>query len=651
MYKLWVPIYNRKWTEEHKEKLAGELSRLQPDLVLLTYARIICDEEKKRVEFETYCENKRFLEERGFAVGAWLAPTIGYGAPYCYDNNAPFTKIHSLAADGDFFPGAFCPLDEDFVAEFFSVLENIVKAGAKTVLFEDDYTLSGGKAFFDRIGCCCPRHMELLQKRLGETLTREQLHEWVYDHGENPRRQAWMDVMGQTLREFTGKVERFVHGLDPEVRVGLSANSSSFTIEGVGIDELARIVAGKHRPFLRLTGAPYWRNMPTFATNMEAERLQCQWCGDNIELIAEGDTYPRPRFLVSASELEIFDTVLRADGGPDGILKYMIDYNSSPTYETGYADRHLRNRELYEEIEKRFSKGTVEGVRVFENTAQLTGISFGKDHPVDQFSTYLPLVSQNFLCDNSIPTVYGASTGAALAFGENAKHLTPEMLAQGVILDAPAAKILLERGVDIGVDAMPPIAAPVAELFDGEMTACSFEREASFYRYVLKPGAKELGQFCLAGPGLGVIPPEGIDHCERFPSCYLYENEAGQRFMVYPFAAETVLTRGTWCVGLSRNYCRQKQLVESIEWLQKKPLPAVSLKNPFLYLLCKRDGNRLSVGLWNIFADEIIEPEILLDREYTSVDGYGCTGELDGTRLKLKNTIPPYGIALFTVME
>ncbi len=653
MYKVWVPLFNRKWTDEHKSKLLSELLRLQPDVVLLTYARIICDEEKKKAEFETYSENKRFLEENGYTVGAWLAPTIGYGAPYYYDNGAPFTRIHGLTGEDDIFVGSFCPLDEGFVSEFFSVLKNILDTDTKIIMFEDDYTLSGGKAFFPRLGCCCPKHMELLQQKLGEKITREQMCRYVVDCGENRYRQAWLDVMGDTLRSFTQKIEHFVHSIDKEVRIGLSANGSSFSAEGVSIAELARIVAGKNRPFLRITGAPYWRNLPTYATNIEAERLQCHWCGEGIELIAEGDTFPRPRHFVPASYLEIFDTVLRADGGTHGILKYVIDYNSSPTYETGYVDRHLRNGELYREIEKRFSFGKTEGLRIFENTALMEKITFGKDHPKDVFGIHMPLVSQNFTADNSIPVTYGESLGASLVFGENAKYITPEMLDRGVILDAPAAKILTDRGIDIGIEDITPVSMPVAEYFKtyNELTACSFEGEASFYRFSLKKNAREISRFYISGQGLGTIPSEGIENCDGFPACVLYENGQGQRFMIYSFAPETVIVRNGWNCGVFRNYCRQKQLADGIEWLQKKPLPALCLGNPFLYILCKRNGKKLSVGLWNIFPDEAIEPEIFLDKEYKTADFYGCDGVLEGRKIKINGTVQPYGIALFTVEE
>lgn len=122
-------------------------------------------------------------------------------------------------------------------------------------MFEDDYTLSGGKSVFPNLGCCCSNHMEILQKHLGENITHEQMRRYVLDCGENRYRQAWLDVMGETLRSFTQKIERFLHSIDKEVRIGLSANGSSFNVEG--------------------------------------------------------DTFPRPRHFVPSSYLKIFDTRIR----------------------------------------------------------------------------------------------------------------------------------------------------------------------------------------------------------------------------------------------------------------------------------------------------------------------------------------------------
>ncbi len=84
-----------------------------------------------------------------------------------------------------------------------------------------------------------------------------------------------------------------------------------------------------------MTGAPYWTNAVTLGPNIDAIRVQQYWCDDSIELLTEGDTYPRPRLWVPSSYLECYDMILRADGNSDGILKYMIDYTYNADYETG----------------------------------------------------------------------------------------------------------------------------------------------------------------------------------------------------------------------------------------------------------------------------------------------------------------------------
>ena len=81
MYQVWIPIFNRKWTEKQKKELIEQLRIAKVDLVLLTAGRILCSEEMRRAECEMFRENKEYMEAHGIKVGAWLAPTIGYGMP------------------------------------------------------------------------------------------------------------------------------------------------------------------------------------------------------------------------------------------------------------------------------------------------------------------------------------------------------------------------------------------------------------------------------------------------------------------------------------------------------------------------------------------------------------------------------------------
>ena len=96
--------------------------------------------------------------------------------------------------------------------------------------------------------------------------------------------------------------------------------------------------------------------------------MESAWCEDNdIEIMTEGDVYPRPRHRCPSSYLEGFDTALRTAETANGILKYAVSYTSSPEYENGYIDSHIKNKPIYDEID-RLSSGKKDcGVRIYES--------------------------------------------------------------------------------------------------------------------------------------------------------------------------------------------------------------------------------------------------------------------------------------------
>lgn len=655
MYNLWIPIFNRDFSTDELNKKIIELNRCKPQLILITFNRFLFDKEKLAAEKRQFCKTKEVFEKAGFKVGAWLFPTIGYGRPKNINEDVPFTHLTKI--NGEIIGDAYCPLDDDFTDGYCSLMKEIASTGVKVIMFEDDFTFTGGKTSPYVMSCCCERHMKLYEDMLGETVDSSKLDELVYHSGPNKYRKAWFNMQGEVLKNFCAKIDKETHSVYPDVRIGMSANASSYIQEGVAVDELARIIAGKNKPFIRLTGAPYWQTLPNYATNIEAIRIQTNWCKGDIELMTEGDTYPRPRYWVSANKLEIYDMILRADNKSHSILKYMIDYNSSADYETGYIDRHVKNEPAYKDIEKRFVGQSV-GLRIFETPEILKSITFNDDYPTTSYGEahYLPLISQQFATDNSLPVTYGESDGATLCFGENANYLSKEDLNNGVILDASAAKILFEKGIDIGIKGYKRATAPNAEAFKGlgEVVVSTTTSGSVFYSFDLKENATIDSIFLCTPAGLGVVPSViDTDKYDNYPACFKYENENGQRFMIYAFSAQTVLVSNKgWQTGVFRSYTRQQQLIDGIKWLQKgKGLPAILPKAPELYILCNRDGDSLSVGLWNIFSDEILNPEIILNDNFSSLDCFNCEGKIIGNKVKLNNPIPPYGHAFFTVKK
>lgn len=648
---------NNNYSEKQKNALVRELKKAGADTVFVVFDRIINNDGMLYKFQEKFIRNKNFLEENGFDVGAWLAPTIGYGGSGgVYGDNgaqAKYTVIKGV--NGQKVNGTFCPLDDNFVEDFLNTFRAVAKTGVKEILLEDDFALTGGKGIaYGLSACCCELHMKKLCEELGEELTVEDVYKKVFHGGKNKYRDAWIKVQGDTLRELAAKIEKAVHSVDSDIRIGMSANVASYDMECVELPELAKIIAGDTKPFIRLTGAPYWQNAKNLAANIETARVQARWC-EEIEVWSEGDTYPRPRYWIPSSYLEGFDMILRADGKCDGILKYMIDYNSSADYETGYIEAHCRNQKHYEEIDRRFSGKESVGLNLFEKMSLFEHRELGEDITIEQLEGrgHLPLMSQWFVTDNSIPVTYNGENCASLVFGENAKFLDEEKLKNGVILDAMGARFLYEKGIDIGIKGFKKAGKPVYETFltYDERTISTIEGDGAFYNFELKDNAEVLSMFTEGSPeGLATIADDGKNKNE-YPACFRYENEKGQKFMIYSFVPKRVFVVSGWQNGLFRNYCRQRQLADGIKWLQGKPLPAMSYKHPELYILCKKDEISMAVGLWNLFADSVFDPEIVLDGEYKSIDFYNCSGKLCGDKVRLDNDIMPYGFAFFTVTK
>ena len=656
MYRVCIPVNNKNYSEKEWKALIRELKKANTDTVFLIFHRILNNESQLSEMVDLFVENMNILQENGFKVGAWLAPTIGYGSTHWGDNGAEkiFTGITSF--DGILANGAFCPLDEKFEAEFLKLMKTLAKTGVKDILFEDDFNLGGGKRKAVLFSCCCKKHLELYSKLAGEEFTADKIREKVMSGGKNKYRDAFLKLMGDTLRDFSGKIEKAVHEVDRSIRIGISANASSYITEGVTISELAKIIAGSAKPFIRMTGAPYWQNCVTLGPNIDAIRVQEYWNDEDIELLTEGDTYPRPRFWVPSAHLECYDMILRAEGKSQGILKYMIDYNYNADYETGYVENHFRNQKHYEKLKELFKNKEPVGLNVFENQNLLEYEDFS-ENDVEQYRDKepLPLVSQWFLSDNSIPTSYGVKGLASCVFGANAHIVTEEILNDGVILDGEAAKILFEKGIDVGIRCFEKINNPMYENYieDEEYAPVILSRDGTFYDFSADGKAKILSEFIVkeASGGFSNVSPYDRSG-KRVPACYLYENAKGQRFMVYSFAAKTVCVKSQWAPGLFRNYYRQKQLAEGIEWLQKgKKLPAMCFKHPQVYILCKKDENSMIVGLWNIFADTIFAPEIELDAEYKKAEFYNCNGKLSGDKIILDTDILPYSFAVITLYK
>lgn len=654
MYKTIIPVMikNEKLCDE---KLALSLLDVGTDMLMLALPLVLCDADATAANKARADECIKFFGKYVIKCGLWLAPTLGYGngsAVVQGKTAADFVRKRVFdVRTGGTRDEAFCPSDKRFVAAFCECVSEYAKCDAECILLEDDFYLGNGD--FREAGCCCDLHLEELYRRSGRRFTPKELSETLVSNDKEIR-ELWQEIKKETMLGFVSSVRGALDKVKPTMRLGISANRVTFDLDGATLKDLATVSAGKTKPLARLTGAPYWETA-LLSSNIESVRLESFWLKNSgIETWTEGDTHPRPRLRVPAAYLECYDQILRADGETEGILKYMLEYTSSPLYDRGYVDFHIHNKPLYRDIEKYFSGKSAAGVNICEYRELICGRVYDEAEPSAGVARYAAInavvpPSLRMAKDNSLPTAYGAKGYASVIFGENGRYATAEDLKYGAVLDAKAALLLSERGIDVGFESAELTVPPTVEYFcDYDDRAlverATYDVEPKFYEFKLKKGAKTVSEFRYEDS----LSLQARDRISRapIPACYVYENADGQRFAVYTFVAMWACPYDVfspWVTGLFRSVYRQKQLNSVISRVMRAPLPAVCEGNPDLFVLCKKDRDGMTVGLWNLHADAVRNAVVTLDREYRRLNAtVGGTGELSGNAVKLTSEIKPY---------
>lgn len=631
MYKVSVPLIGVTAEEMGLEKHLENLKRLDAERVFIAIDKITLSDEKRLRQMKALKKCCDFFHAEGFEVGAW------FWAFWSDDKDTDFVRMKGV--DGRVSKQYICPSDKKYREAAAKFMKEVASCGVDLIQFDDDFRY----AILDcGLGCVCENHLAYVRNVLGEDISEKELIDKAFEGGRNKYRTAWQESKKYYFELFAKEMRAAVDEINKNIRISLCSCLSVWDVDGADAPTLSRILAGSAKPIVRLIGAPYWaatksRNIK-LQNIIEAERMERSWCGDDIEIMSEGDVYPRPRTNCPANYVEIFDTALRASGEFDGILKYDIDYNSNPDYEDGYIRKHEKNRALYKKIEKHFGDKKCCGVRVYERMKKFEDMilpeEFKSNKNVDQF---ICTPASKLLADNTIPTVYDGEGVFGVAFAENIEAVPHEAMKKGIVIDLRAAEILKSRGIDTGLLSVGEKYTATMEHYDflkNQYAVCNCVHDIS-----VNDNAEILTRF---SDGNAYDKPT-----RTTVGSYYYKNKNGQQFLVFSFYAYSqFFFDSNWY----RSYMRSAEIKYAAELFGGEKLPAYSYGNPDLYIISKKNEKSTAVGLWNIFADEISEPVIELGEEYGSIEFINCSGRLEGNTVILSE-IPPFGFAGFEVKK
>jgi len=245
MYKVSVPVMLTSIERSDRNELLRQLEGLDAERVFLALAPYTTDEKKIEERLELLKKETAFFKSRGYEVGCWTWT-------FMFSGDHPFTGM--TFSDGRTDRQEVCPSDPAFVDFACDYVSRLAGTGLDLIMFDDDFRygfLDGDAA------CLCKNHRAYMEKLLGEPLPAD-LKSYLFAGGANPVRSAWIKSKGHYFREFAKRIREAVDRVAPQVRVGLCSCMSVWDQDGVSTDELARILAGGTKPFMRLIGAPYW---------------------------------------------------------------------------------------------------------------------------------------------------------------------------------------------------------------------------------------------------------------------------------------------------------------------------------------------------------------------------------------------------------
>lgn len=635
MYKIIVPtvIDNGHFD---KEKTAQELMRCGVRDIALAVEQDFSSNKNWGLLKELIS----YFEEKDFEVIVWMGEMMGHARMDAKADKGKFMHLKTLETGVP--SEAYCLLDEDFITYCCNWIKDVAKAGAKTILIDDDYRLGT----WNGTGCCCDLHMKMVRDALGENISLEELRDRVLKGEKNRYRDIWMQVQTQAMNFFARRLREAVDEVSSCIRIGTCLAYDAWDNGGDVVERL-KILAGNTRPLVRTYGAPYhayngmFCKMPLAAVVdnplgfvVEKVRQQGAWLKNKgIEVIAEGDTFPRPRIATPASYLECFDMIVRADGNYHGNLKYMLDYVSSASYESGYVDAMISNKDNYEIINKVFKNGVAKGLCPYVRPDIFQNADMGdKICNSEEYFTPLNGPALKLCAVNGLPTTY-EDEGVQVVFGENARMIPLEKLRNGALIDIVAAKILKNRGVDVGLQSEEDI---------------TFEEGASITSSLNEYFKDENEYVCLWGWGgqkrieiskSAVVKTQiYLNGVSSVVGSYVYKNSQNQKFLVFNFDAWECRNY----LGYFDSYARKFEIINFLSEIEH-PLNAYIEGNyPNLYMMVKEQEGTTSIGIWNLFPDKAKNIVLKTIKPYRQVIFHNCKGQYYDGKIHIEDTLFPY---------
>lgn len=442
------------------EDYLSEVRRTGASSVQLALCEFYEEGEHRRLTLAQLKETIAFFEKAGYDVRVWIT-TFGYGHADSPEHKRVLRRLGLTRLTG--FDGragspklraGLCAADPKVLDWISRTVEDIARAGARTILLDDEFVQSRRENYY----CFCPRHLALMSEKVGRPVSAADVRKSLTG-APNPVRRAYLDAMGESLLGAARAIRAAADAVDPEIRIGLCPSFNSYDCDGGDIDTLVRLLAGRRRPLMRLSGATYWMNCiwgshyPGQELGGVAEffRMQLGWyAGKGYEIMDENDPYPRLSETIDTRLVELYDALSIASG-VEVRNKYIL--RELPEEDRAYREAHAARIGEHAHVAATFAGRVACGWRVFAPEHLVRDAYLPDELPEARRHTFVyshPLAGI-FLGLSGETTTYDLrADGPVAVFGEAAAKLPADLMSAGVLTDRGGARALARTGVVFG---------------------------------------------------------------------------------------------------------------------------------------------------------------------------------------------------------
>lgn len=388
---------------------------------------------------EVFRQYKQALEGSGVKTGILLQSLIGHGWP-----GAPVSPEkwqHSVNIHGHT-TLRMCPLDPGFREYVRRTVTMLAKEKPYSFLVDDDVRLINGQG----LECFCPHHLARFNALSEREYTADELREIVKNAKPGDSLlERFEKVRRESLFEFADLIRAAIDAVDPSIRCGYCTPGWENLISG----EMAKRLAGKTKPFLRVNNAMYLEgDAKFFASQMNYTQMLRKYNPDIPELLDESDTFPQHRYSKSALSMHAHITGAILNG-LNGAKLWLTNLSwPDPATERNY-DRILgKYRNFYQELERTMRTVRLQGPIVplvsGENVwhpLNPNGLFFETNWNACTLGHFGIPARWEPLSVSGLRTLSGADSIAFFTDGE-----LKQLLSGPLLLDGTAAKAMAERG-------------------------------------------------------------------------------------------------------------------------------------------------------------------------------------------------------------